>query len=144
MTQIQRWSQLLLWMLQVCVFAASFIFYFEKIKDFYEITLLSVHPTPTFFVCVFVTVRKCLLSCCIATSVSSGSTILAFRCHATLHSEVVQWGAFCAVYVMSDTQYVVRGKWVMVLPGTSCYLKGFHSNIRSVFCNLWHFSLVLV
>jgi hypothetical protein len=40
------------------------------------------------FACVFVATRTCLPSCWLATSVSSGSAIPAFRHHVTLHSKV--------------------------------------------------------
>jgi hypothetical protein len=47
----------------------------------------------TTFLCVFIAKGTCLPSRFLATVVSSGSTILAFRLHVTLHSKVVGRGS---------------------------------------------------
>jgi hypothetical protein len=62
------------------------------------------------FVCIFVAAGTFLPSRCLATAISSGSTIPTFTRNVTLHSKVVGRGVFCAVRVLSITQYVVKGK----------------------------------
>jgi hypothetical protein len=65
-------------------------------------------PPNSFFAYVFVTAGTCLRSHCLATAVSSDSTIPAFRCHDTFHSKVAWHDVFCAGRVVSNTQYVVK------------------------------------
>jgi hypothetical protein len=50
-----------------------------------------------------------LLSVCLATTVSFGSNIPAFKRHVTFYSKVVGSGVFYAVRVISNTHYVVKG-----------------------------------
>jgi hypothetical protein len=40
--------------------------------------------------------------------VSSGPTIRAFRRHVTLNFEVVRRGVFCALWVLPNTQFLVK------------------------------------
>jgi hypothetical protein len=67
----------------------AYFIYFEQMKEAYEITLLSV---------------------CLATADSSGSTIPAFRPHVTFHSEAVRRGVSYAARVIPNTQCVMRGQ----------------------------------
>lgn len=55
----------------------------------------------------------CLPIRCVATALCSISTFPASRHHVTLHSRVFGHDVFCAVRVVSNTQYVVKGKWGM-------------------------------
>jgi hypothetical protein len=71
---------------------------------------LCVIHTPSFFACVFVAMGTCLLDRCLATAVSVGSTVPAFRRHVTLQSKVGGRCVFCAVRFVADTQYVVNGE----------------------------------
>jgi hypothetical protein len=51
-----------------------------------------------------------LRSYCLATAVSSCSTLPTFRHRVTLHSKVAGGGVLYAVRILSHTQYVVKGK----------------------------------
>jgi hypothetical protein len=51
---------------------------------------------------------------CVATALYPVSTVPAFRHHVTLHSRVVGRDVFCAVRVVLNTQYVVKGKGQLV------------------------------
>jgi hypothetical protein len=68
-------------------------------------------PSNDLFACVFIAAGRCSPGSLLATVVSSGSTIPAFRCHWTLHPKVVP-GVFYAVLVVANTQYtrVVKGR----------------------------------
>jgi hypothetical protein len=66
-----------------------------------------------YFLCglwVFDAARTSLLSPCLARAVSSKSTTTAFMCHVILHSKVVDCGVLYAVQIVSNTQYVVKGR----------------------------------
>jgi hypothetical protein len=54
--------------------------------------------------------ETCLPRRCLATAVSSGSTIPAFKRHVTFHSKVIERDVFYAVRVVSNTKYLVKGK----------------------------------
>jgi hypothetical protein len=86
--------------------------YFEKIKEAYEVTLLSVCLSPPQLLCMCVLFRGnlCTKPFPIATPFSSGSTIPAFRRHGILPSKLVGRDAFYEVRVVSNTQYIVKGK----------------------------------
>jgi hypothetical protein len=74
-------------------------------------------------VSIYVTVGKSLPSQCLATAVSSNTTILAFRCHVTFNPKVTGYGVLYPVQIVSYTQYIVKESRQSALPITSILFK---------------------
>jgi hypothetical protein len=66
--------------------------------------------SPNFFCVCSLCRSTCLQSRCLATAVSSGSAIPAFKCHVISHSKDAGRGVLYAVRVLFNTLYIVKGK----------------------------------
>jgi hypothetical protein len=89
------------------------IFLILRKEEAYEITSLSVCPLTNLLHVYSLSAGTLSRSRYIETAVSCGPTIPAFRRNVTLHSKVIGRGVFYKVRVVSNTQYVAKGKWVI-------------------------------
>jgi hypothetical protein len=69
---------------------------------------LCIRPTP-YCMCICCS-GDVLPNRCWKNTVPSICTIPAFKCHVSLHWKVAERNVFCVLHVVSNTQYVLKGK----------------------------------